>query len=167
MTRSVADRFWAKVKHDGPVSLRREAPGRCWLWVGAIGARGYGRIFVDGQTVPAHRWSYEAEVGSIQPGLVIDHLCRNRACVNPAHLEPVTNQVNTLRGIGMTARRARTTHCPAGHEYAGANLYVSPRGDRRCRICEHLRAVRRGRKPSPIPGCACVACPPKTTGGTA
>lgn len=82
------ERFWRRVQ---------EQEGGCWLWVGTVD-RGYGLLSVDGKTVRAHRYSYETLVGPIPDGLQIDHLCRNRGCVNPAHLEPVTQVENIRRG---------------------------------------------------------------------
>jgi hypothetical protein len=108
----------------------------CWVWQRHIMAvEGYGRLRIDGRFVMAHRYYYEKHVGPIPDGLVIDHLCRNRACVNPAHLEPVSLRENILRGEGIGARYARRTHCENGHPYEGDNLYVAPNGSRRCRIC--------------------------------
>jgi hypothetical protein len=91
---SQEERFWPKV----------DKTETCWLWVGAIGTGGYGNFYISSvgrriRSVRAHRWAYEHLVGSIPDGLDLDHLCRNRACVNPAHLEPVTRRVNLRRGI--------------------------------------------------------------------
>ncbi|MBY4212857.1 HNH endonuclease [Rhodococcus fascians] len=80
------------------------------------------------------------------PGLQIDHLCRNRRCVNPDHLEAVTPQVNTLRSTAITAVHAVKTHCPQGHQYSVENTYVSSRGGRHCRICRNEASRRHRRK---------------------
>lgn len=73
-------------------------PGYCWLWVGEINRNGYGRVWVQGQRLMAHKVAYELMIGPVDKGLVLDHLCRNRNCCNPYHLEPVTVRENTLRG---------------------------------------------------------------------
>lgn len=84
----------------------------------------------------AHRWIYTQRVGPIPEGMQLDHLCRVRACANPAHLEPVTSRQNTMRSpIANAAVRASATHCESGHEFSGANLYIDPNGYRRCRAC--------------------------------
>jgi hypothetical protein len=85
----------------------------------------------------AHRASYTALVGVIPPGLFMDHLCRTRCCVNPAHLEPVTNRENTKRG------KALITHCPSGHPYSGDNLLISRHGSRYCKACQLARRLAR------------------------
>lgn len=118
--------FWAKV-HPEPNT-------GCWLWAGDIAPNGYGHS-INGQG--AHRRLYVAtvrEIGKLQ----LDHLCRERSCVNPAHLEPVTGRVNTLRSpTAPAAINARKTHCRKGHALAGINLHAgySARGQRVCRIC--------------------------------
>jgi len=89
----------------------------------------------------AHRFAYEALVGPIPEGLKLDHLCRNRACVNPDHTEPVTDRVNTLRGFGPTAMNARATHCSEGHEFTDENTYLNQSGSRVCLTC--MRAAQR------------------------
>lgn len=115
-----------------------EADG-CWQWMGAQNGNGYGRLRVDGRAALAHRVAYEVLVGPIPEGLQTDHTCRNRGCVNPDHLEPVTQRENILRGEGLPAQNAAKTTCPLGHPYQGENLYLSPRGDRQCRTCKRER----------------------------
>lgn len=135
----------------------------CWDWTGNIqGAAGYGRIHVGHRTSTyAHRLSYEAFVGPIPEGLVIDHLCRNRRCVNPAHLEPVTNGENVRRGEGCGAQYAKRTHCARGHL-----LVPNPKrpGMRRCADCAG-RSVLGADDPRhgtvtgyANNGCRCVPC---------
>jgi HNH endonuclease len=105
----------------------------CWMWIGAMDAHdGYARIWVSSlrRAAQAHRVSYEVHVGPIPGGLELDHLCRNRSCVNPGHLEPVTGKVNAERG-----ERANRSHCPHGHAYDEANTYRRPNGGRGCRAC--------------------------------
>jgi hypothetical protein len=113
----------------------------CWLWTGRRDIGGYGRLWVGDRDVPAHRWSYERFVGPIPEGLQVDHLCRVRECVNPAHLEPVTQAENIRRGVGASTRNATKTHCPRGHAYTPENTMRRKSGQRRCRIC--VRAQNR------------------------
>ncbi len=103
-----------------PLWTRVEKSDECWLFTGPVGD-GYGRIWVNGQRKYAHVAAYEQIHGHVPEGLVIDHLCRNRSCVNPAHLEPVTNRENVLRGNGITAVNARKTHCVHGHPFDDVN----------------------------------------------
>lgn len=131
---SVEQRFWPKVE-------RSES---CWRWLGALNQSGYGRISLGGRGSPmarAHRVAYELLVGTIPDGLDLDHLCRNRWCVNPAHLEPVTRRENLLRGETIPASNQAKTHCPQGHELSGDNLvpYEQSRGSRKCRTCYNAR----------------------------
>jgi hypothetical protein len=116
--------------------------GGCWLWRGAINPKGYGKWPRPDGSRLAHRRVYELVVGPIPAGLQLDHLCRVRACVNPAHLEPVTNRENARRGEGWAGLNAQKTHCPQGHPYAGENLYVNPGGGRRCRECDRVKRQR-------------------------
>lgn len=107
------ERFWGKVDKSGPVSQNCPELGPCWNWTGnKTGPEGYGRFYPGGKTgVLAHRFAYQLLTGTIPEGLVIDHLCRNRACVNPSHLEPVTHRVNTLRGEAPAAQWAKRDCC--------------------------------------------------------
>ena len=122
------ERFWAKVKKTET----------CWLWTGVI-SHGYGRFWVQGHLLLAHRFVYELLVGQIPVSLTLDHLCRVRHCVNPKHLEPVTNRENILRGDGHTAVHARQTHCIHGHPFNLANTYITRAGARECRECKRGR----------------------------
>lgn len=115
-------------------------PDGCWIWTGATNDGGYGQLRADDRVQYAHRLAYETFVGPIPDGLQIDHLCRTRLCVNPAHLEPVTQRENILRGESPQALRSRATHCIAGHPLSGGNLYIRPDGKgRHCRTCQRRR----------------------------
>lgn len=107
----------------------------CILWGGGKMWKGYGIFSLKGHPVRAHRFSY-ALSSHLTDEQSLDHLCRNRACVNPAHLEPVTARQNVLRSPIAPARiNADKTHCPKGHPYAGQNLFVRANGIRECREC--------------------------------
>ncbi len=129
-------RFWEKVAVDQPET--------CWPWIAGLDRHGYGVFTHNGRNVRAHLWAYLALVGPIADGLVIDHLCRVRHCVNPEHLEPVTNRVNIQRGRAghpSTNVMALRTYCQ-GHPYDEANTLhqVLPDGRRR-RLCRECRRV--------------------------
>ena len=119
--------------------------GSCWEWPGAK-SHGYGQVQRTGtrRLGRVHRMVYEHFVGAIPEGLTLDHLCRNRACANPAHLEPVTVRENILRSMAPAAINARKTHCNAGHPLVEGNLVRQHTGKRLCRICARasLRAHR-------------------------
>ena len=109
----------------------------CLLWTGAkTSTNGYGQLWVDGRLQLAHRLAYERRYGSIPDGLVIDHICRVRSCVNPEHLRAVSDKENTLAGVGPAAVNARKTHCSNGHEYTEENTTLRSNGRRECRICK-------------------------------
>lgn len=132
------DRFWTNVDVGHPLG--------CWLWTGTIASTGYGITTRDYAQLMAHRAAYELLMGPIPAGLHLDHLCRNTACVNPDHLEPVRCRTNLLRGHGLSAKNARKTHCKRGHPLSGANLYIHKHG-RACRTCSALRqSVYRARR---------------------
>lgn len=119
------ERFWGNVRKSE----------ECWTWTAAASG-GYGRTYKDGRMVLAHRVSYELANGPIPDGLVIDHLCRNRRCVNPAHMEVVTHSVNILRGESMSAKNSRKTHCVHGHPFVAGNIVRGNNDSRRCRECK-------------------------------
>lgn len=116
----------------------------CWRWTGYLERAGYGSLKLTGWKSKqwAHRLAYELFRGPVPDGLVLDHTCRNRWCVNPAHLTPVTRGENVLRGDGPTAWNLRVATCPQGHLYRGANLFIDKRGSRRCRECARQRYRR-------------------------
>lgn len=136
------ERFWSKVaKTDS-----------CWLWTGALSPKGYGDFYVGPTKYRAHRYAYEITKGAIPEGLTIDHLCRVPHCVNPAHLEAVTDVENILRGSCPAATNARRTHCRHGHPLDGDNLrhVRKKRGvERVCLTCRRAydrkwKAAKRG-----------------------
>lgn len=112
----------------------------CWVSDRATKPNGYTTMYAWGKVRFTHRVAYEAYVGPIPDGLVIDHLCRVRACCNPAHLEPVTNRENLLRGETLIAAEASATHCVAGHPFTPANTRRTSKGKRHCRACDKRRA---------------------------
>lgn len=114
----------------------------CWLWTGYCGRNGYGRGSFFGVARDAHRAFYGELLGKVPSGLELDHACRVRSCVNPAHLTPVTHAENVRMGLSGAKQRART-HCPHGHEYSKGNTYVSPAGARGCRVCRSIRSAAR------------------------
>ncbi|MES2211457.1 MAG: HNH endonuclease signature motif containing protein [Chloroflexota bacterium] len=115
----------------------------CWLWTGTVTWRGYGQLYIYGRFQQAHRAVYEEVRGPIPDGLHLDHLCRNRACVRPDHLEPVTAGENLRRGFGASGINGRKTHCINGHEFTTENTVVYPSGTRRCKACARALTVAR------------------------
>ena len=151
-------KFWSKVDR-----LDEALPGGCWLWK-AGKSNGYGNFKTicskghcpDNKTywrlhrIDAHRFSYQLANGEIPKGLVVDHICRNKACVNPSHLEAVTNIVNVMRGNGRAACHARKTHCHRGHPLDQARIAKRADGhvSRNCSICHKAYLAEHRRRNS-------------------
>lgn len=131
---TLRDRFFAKVRVD---------ESGCWLWQGHAFPNGYGAIRMAPDRRLAHRVAYELLVGTLPDGLVIDHLCRVRNCVNPAHLEAVTQGENVRRGVLADGRKIGGPVCKRGHLYDAANTYVAADGSRSCRACAAQQARAR------------------------
>jgi len=110
----------------------------CWEWTAFKNKKGYGMFHLVSKTPLSHRFIYEYYYGQICPDLTIDHVCRNRACVNPIHLEQVTMQINNLRGNSMSGINMRKTQCKRGHSLSGINLIIENM-QRRCRTCTNTR----------------------------
>ncbi len=136
---SLEHKLWTYVDRNGP--LLSPYLGPCWLWTGRLNRGGYGVGYAD-RAVRVHRWAYELLHGPIPDGLDIDHLCRVRRCVNPAHLEAVTRRENLRRGNGVGAQHAKQTHCVHGHAFDEANTYWRRDGSRDCRACRRERKER-------------------------
>lgn len=123
LDKRLPSRFWDKAS-PCPMS-------GCWIWTAAVNREGYAMFRLEGSAQLGHRVSFVALRGAIPAGLQLDHLCRVRCCVNPAHLEPVTNEVNAARGW-----RPVRTHCPNGHPFDEQNTYLRPNGSgRMCKTC--------------------------------
>lgn len=134
---TILDRFWKKVQ-------KTES---CWLWTGMKSEKGYGLLHVNGKVKRAHQVAYIGITGTkIPEGMQLDHLCRNPACVNPSHLEPVTSRENTIRGIAARVAahgpRKRKEFCKYGHPMSGENLYVRPDGQNACKTCQKASKER-------------------------
>ena len=122
---TLEERFWRNV----------QVTEKCWNWTASCGSGGYGQITYKGKHLQAHRVSFEWKKGKIPESFQLDHLCRNRKCVNPDHLEPVTSRENTLRGCSVSATVIREKRCPKGH----TEFYQLKSGVRACLICRRSR----------------------------
>jgi DNA-directed RNA polymerase subunit RPC12/RpoP len=139
-TRPAEERFFDKIKFADRWYDNGIVRTRCLEWAGSL-TKGYGEFTITRKKSKAHRWLYERWVGPIPEDLELDHLCRNRACVNPSHLESVTRTMNILRGESPPARNARSTHCVQGHEFTPENTRINRRdGGRECRACGREKA---------------------------
>ena len=140
-------KFWKRVDKRGIDD--------CWLWGGKIAPLGYGKLFVTGRKeVYAHRFSFMLCYGAIPDDLVVHHKCCVRACVNPNHLEVISNVDNVMRGNSPLAQHARKTHCPRGHEYTESNTYLEPLSNgnfgRHCKCCMRARTFSHAKQQEAI-----------------
>ena len=122
--KSLEERFWSKVKKGSG----------CWLWLASLDGKGYGAFPIKGKSHTASRVAYELTFGVVPKGLVVDHKCKNIKCVNPSHLEAVTQRENVLRGEAPASVNAKRTHCKTGHPLSGDNIYHY-KGKRCCKTC--------------------------------
>lgn len=117
----------------------------CWVWQRDVSGYGYASFWADGKKIAVHRWAHQRFVGPIPDGYQVDHLCKNTRCVNPDHLEAVTQRENTLRNGGPTALAARKTHCYHGHELPAEHWHREGNRMRRRRRCKRCSADAQAR----------------------
>lgn len=121
-------RFWSNVDKSTD----------CWIWKGALSGKGYGLFGFNKIRKSAHIISFELLNGLVPSDRELDHTCKNPPCINPSHLEPVTHQINMLRGNTFARVNKSKTHCPKGHEYNSENTRMAPNGSRLCRECDRI-----------------------------
>ena len=138
---------WNKEKFNSPKyvikrfnSLYKIKPNMCWEWIGSTRG-GYSQFWFMGINILGHKFSYEFFNGHIPKGMTVDHICRNKLCVNPFHLDLVTRRENVLRGTNQIMKNATKTHCPNNHEYSGDNLKFTKMG-RVCATCARFRRIK-------------------------
>lgn len=138
------ERFNSKINREGSVPENRSDLANCWVWTNEL-RNGYGRFKLQNKTYSAHILTYTEANGPVPEDLDLDHLCRNRACVRPSHLEAVDRRTNVLRGISLFAEKAKRTHCIYGHEFTPENTKVRPTRPttREYITCDRLKANKR------------------------
>lgn len=143
-----------KGQHNNPDNIWKfikitEDPDACWIWIGGLANSDYGRLVFNNKRYLAHRFVYEYLIGKeIPKGLVSDHLCRNRKCVNPYHLEFVTQKENVNRGLTgkINHHNKVKTHCKYGHPFDEKNTYIYKNGGRHCRKCDAIYQLLKRKK---------------------
>ncbi|MGC0205248.1 HNH endonuclease signature motif containing protein [Streptomyces levis] len=134
-----AERFAAFVDTDGPMPLIRGVQGQCHIWTGSTDPDGYARFWLNGRNRRAYHFAFEQAHGPVPDGHDVDHHCRNRRCVNPAHLRALTHRANVLASSNIAAYRAAQTHCHRGHPFNAENTRRRKNGTRACRACDRDR----------------------------
>lgn len=128
--------FWRHIDKEGSIPAHAPELGNCWVWIGRLTKDGYGLYDSVKITKLAHKRAYLLLVGPVPNGLELDHLCHNKACVRPSHLEPVTHAENSHRW------KASNLMCRRGHEYTVYPPYITRNGQRQCRKCKAIRSLR-------------------------